>query len=238
MAAQKNGHRTNSMGLAALVASVLALGACAKGGQDYTSSIPADYRDRHPITLGHSNETMDIFAGRGAMDYRQTEDVRSFGQQYMTHGQGPLIAYLPTGANGAHISEGLNSIRKVLAAGGASGRLQVAHYQPQHGGAAPIRLAYARLKAQVAHKCGYEGDSITPITIQQSNSNLSPYNFGCSYQQNLAAQIDDPRDLIRPRQDGPVDVNKRVKAIERMRDGQMQELKPSGTSIRNAVGGT
>jgi pilus assembly protein CpaD len=68
-----------------------------------------------------------------------------------------------------------------------------------------------------------------------NSSNQSAYNFGCTYQKNLAAQIADPRDLVRPRQEGPVDVTKRLAGIDRIRKETSNELRPSGTSLRDNV---
>ncbi|MGL4441848.1 MAG: CpaD family pilus assembly lipoprotein, partial [Bosea sp. (in: a-proteobacteria)] len=84
--------------------------------------------------------------------------------------------------------------------------------------------------------CSYMDGDIVPTRFKDSNSNSSPYNFGCSYQKNLAAQIADPRDLVRARQEGPIDVERRTGGIERIRDGEAQELKPGGKSLKTLVG--
>jgi pilus assembly protein CpaD len=74
-----------------------------------------------------------------------------------------------------------------------------------------------------------------PTRWRENNTNSSPYNFGCSYQKNLAAQVADPRDLVRPRQEGPIDVERRTSGIERIRENQAQELKPGGKSLKSLV---
>ncbi len=202
-----------------------------------TSSIPDDYRQRHQIGLTRANETLEVFVGRtgAGLDRRQAEDVRGFARDYMQNGEGPLVAYLPTGTDGRHVSAGLAAIRSSLAGGGASGRLQVAHYQPDHTGPAPIKLSFAKLKAGTATHCSYSEGEIVPTRWRENNTNSSPYNFGCSYQKNLAAQVADPRDLVRPRQEGPIDVERRTSGIERIRENQAQELKPGGKSLKSLV---
>ncbi|MGL4635753.1 MAG: CpaD family pilus assembly protein [Beijerinckiaceae bacterium] len=204
---------------------------------DVTGTIPHDYRERHPIQLVKANETMDIFVGNqsGDIGVRQQQDVRHFARSYMENGQGPLIAYLPTGGNNHGVSAGLNSIRNSLAGGGAGGRLQIAHYHPDTPGAAPIKLVYAKLTAQTPNKCGYESEEIIQTRFSANMQNTQSRNFGCTYQQNLAAQIADPRDLVRPRQDGPVDVNKRLAGIERLRTNPNNELKPAGTKLKEGI---
>ncbi|MCA3565029.1 MAG: CpaD family pilus assembly protein [Methylocystis sp.] len=217
----------------------LALGAAGcLASNDITKGIPYDYRDRHPISLGHANEVLEIFLNsrQAQLDPRATEDVRQFGRDYMAKGQGPLIAYLPSDGTPVAVQNGLTGIRQALAGGGASGRLQIAHYQSNAGPSAPIKLVYARLKADTTTKCGWQDEEIVPTRLKINSGNYSNYNFGCSYQKNLAAQIADPRDLVRPRQEGPVDAEKRLAGIERIREGDQNELKPAGTSIKQIVG--
>jgi pilus assembly protein CpaD len=216
-------------------AATMLLAGC-MGSHDATSSIPSDYRQRHPIVLTSANETLDVFVGSvGGLDHRQKEDVRSFARDYMANGQGPLIAYLPADSQTAGTNAGLNGIRQTLAGGGASGRLQIAHYHAGDGKAAPIRLAFAKLKATTPSPCGYEHDEIAPSRFSANISNRQANNFGCSYQRNLAAQIADPRDLVRPRQEGPIDVDKRLAGIERTRETDQSRLEPGGTSIKKLV---
>jgi pilus assembly protein CpaD len=235
--AGERAHRsTNPFGFLAIALLTTALSGC-MGSKDVTSSIPADYRQRHPIALVQANDTLDVFVGRASsgLDHRQREDVQQFAREYMQNGQGPLIAYLPAGGNTPGVNTGLNSIRQTLAGGGASGRLQIAHYTPAPGAASPIKLVFAKLTAQTASQCGYEGDEIVPTRLSANSTNQSAYNFGCTYQKNLAAQIADPRDLVRPRQEGPVDVTKRLAGIERIRKDTGNDLKPSGTSLKDNV---
>ncbi len=218
-----------------LCVAALALTGCSGRG-DTTSSIPADYRQRHPIVLTHANETLDVFTGSvGGLDLRQKEDIRQFAQDYMANGQGPLIAYLPAGGSTAGTNAGLTGIRQTLAGGGASGRLQIAHYQAQGGHAAPIKLAFAKLQASTPSPCGYEHDEIVPSRLAANQVNRQTNNFGCTYQRNLAAQIADPRDLLRPRQEGSIDVDKRLAGIERIRESDQKRLEPSGNTIKKLI---
>jgi pilus assembly protein CpaD len=218
-----------------LIVTAALVGACDR--HMTTATIPDDYRQRHPISLTRANETLEVFTGRngGKLDRRQTEDVRGFARGYMETGEGPLIAYLPAGANGHEVNQGLAAIRSALAGGGAAGRLHIAHYHPEQHGVAPIRLAYAKLKAGTDTVCNYaDGDAI-PTRFRDTNANLQPFAFGCAYQKNLAAQVADPRDLVRPRVEGPIDVERRTTGIERIRENEAQELKPGGKSLKTLV---
>jgi pilus assembly protein CpaD len=58
-------HRFARPRLAVLIGLTLALGGCmhSKGQDDMTSSIPNDYRQRHPITIQEADKTMEILVG-------------------------------------------------------------------------------------------------------------------------------------------------------------------------------
>ena len=60
------------------------------------------------------------------------------------------------------------------------------------GAAAPIRLSYTALRART-NTCG-----LWPDDLQGDQQNRSYYNFGCATQQNLAAMVKDPADLVSP----------------------------------------
>lgn len=225
---------------AARLVAAAALAAAAAGcfpRNDFTSGIPHDYRQRHAIGLTQANETLDVFVAThgGRLDRRQVEDVRAFARDYMQNGQGPLVAYLPSGGHAGATGQGLDQIRQALAGGGASGRLQIAHYPAQSGGASPIKLTFAKLKADTSTTCGYQDEEIVSSRYAISGSNGQSYNFGCSFQKNLAAQIADPRDIVRPRQEGPIDVDKRLAGIERIREAEQSRLEPASNSVRKQI---
>ena len=51
------------------------------------------------------------------------------------------------------------------------------------------------------------------------NQNKNYENFGCASQQNLAAQIANPSDLVGPRGMSPIDAANRATVIQTYRDG-------------------
>ena len=63
-----------------------------------------------------------------------------------------------------------------------------------------VRLTFTAIKAHVASECG-----VWPTDIGSGFENENYENFGCASQQNLAAIIADPNDLISPR--GPGEIN-------------------------------
>jgi pilus assembly protein CpaD len=52
------------------------------------------------------------------------------------------------------------------------------------------------------------------------SENKEYYNFGCSYQRNMAAMIDNPSDLVQPRSETPAYTMRRTEAFEKYRKGE------------------
>ncbi len=65
--------------------------------------------------------------------------------------------------------------------------------------ASPIRLVFQGLKARVADRCGQWPTDLASGGSIEGWKNEGYQNFGCATQSALAAQIDDPRDLVQAR---------------------------------------
>ena len=88
----------------------------------------------------------------------------------------------------------------------------MASYQaPSDEVSAPVRVAFTAMRAQT-DKCGR-----WPKDILDNAENKHYANFGCSYQNNLAAQIANPADLLGPRKLSPIDAEKRGVVIDEYR---------------------
>jgi pilus assembly protein CpaD len=89
------------------------------------------------------------------------------------------------------------------------GRIAISTYQ---AGApdvsAPIRISYAGVKAHT-NQCGRWPEDLT-----NTAENKHYADFGCSYQNNLAAQIANPTDLLGPRKQTTIDAENRSVVID------------------------
>jgi pilus assembly protein CpaD len=199
-----------------------ALGACARDSGPSDPVVSNDVRERHPIVLRDAPRSLDIFVGRagGGLDPRQAEDVAKFGEEYRNTGRGGLVAEIPTGTGrGRAARDTLEAIRRSLAHGGDF-RLSLTVKTYPIGDpnlATPIRLTFASLRAELPHTCGRWTDDAGISDWRQNTSNVSLWNFGCSSQATLAAQIADPIDLVRARSEGRADTVKRMNAIGKLR---------------------
>jgi pilus assembly protein CpaD len=236
-------ERARRMALPAALCAALLLGACAKGDIS-TSGVPTDTRERHPIVLRDAPRSLDVFVGRagGGLDPRQAEDVARFGEDYRRSGKGGLVAEVPTGT-GRDLAarDTLDGIRRSLARVGVSpGALSVRTYPIADPGlASPIRLTYASLQAGLPHSCGQWPTDLGASSYKTSAANEPYWNFGCATQANLAAQIADPLDLVRARNEGRLDTQKRMEAIRKLREGKdpSTQYRQEQTSVSSAVGG-
>ena len=196
---------------------------------------PADYRDRHPIVLTDAPKVLDVFVeGGGGLVSRERQDISDYLADYRSHGQGPLLAQVPAGPGTAPgTGRALERIREAV-----GGRLSVSQYRPTDPRlASPIRLSFKRLTAKVAGRCGLWPQDLGVADYAYQSRNEEYWNFGCAYQSNLAAQVADPVDLVRPRRDAVPDTARRMYNIGRIRQGQdPSTLYNQGTdSVRSSI---
>ena len=91
----------------------------------------------------------------------------------------------------------------------------IASYQaPSVDVSAPVRVSYTAMRAQT-DKCGRWPDDLLETMPKTSTTP----NFGCSYQNNLAAQIANPADLLGPRKQTPIDAENAAMSSTTTRTG-------------------
>ena len=209
----------------ALVGLALALGACTHTDEALTTaSVPADYRLRHPIAVQEADQSVVIFVGhaRGGLSAEQRADVMGLAQTWLHEGTGAINADVPTGTpNARAAADTFREVRAMLAAAGVPPRgIIVRDYRPDDPRQlATIRLNYAKISA-VAGPCGLWPDDIGPSANNPGYLENKPYyNFGCAYQRNMAAMVDNPSDLVQPRSETPPYTARRVNSYEKYKKG-------------------
>lgn len=195
---------------------VLLLSACGSTRDGTTTGSIDDYRERHPIVIAEAEHTMEVPVASG--DRRLTissrEVIRGFALSRSGQSEGTVQILYPQGApNSAAAHAVRDQIRNELKRGGVSDRHIVEGSYPVSGGeSSPVRLSFVATTAMVASTCGEWPKNIAP-----GLSNSQYHNFGCAYQNNLAAQIANPSDLLGPRAMTPVDAESRANALSRYR---------------------
>ena len=209
----------------ALFGLAVVLGACTHTDDAVTTaSVPDDYRLRHPIAIQEADRSVVIFIGhaRGGLSAEQRADVMGLAQTWLHEGTGAIIADLPVDTpNARAAADSIREIQSLLAAAGVPPRgLAVRRYHPEDPRQlATIRLNYPKISA-VAGPCGLWPEDLGPSVKDKSYfENKSYYNFGCAYQRNMAAMVDNPSDLVQPRTETPAYTPRRTEAFEKYRKG-------------------
>ncbi len=218
--------RSRALRLAgALIGIAVALGACTHTDEAVTASIPEDYRARHPLAVEEGNHSIVVFVGRGrgGLSASQRADVMGLAQDWRREATGAISIDVPVDTpNARAATDSLHEIQSLLAAAGVPPNGVLVHrYRPDDPKfLPPIRLTYPKLKA-VAGPCGLWPEDIGPSIKNKSYfENKSYYNFGCAYQRNMAAMVENPSDLEQPRPETPPYTMRRSEAFEKYRKGQ------------------
>ncbi len=188
---------------------------------------PYDIRERHPITLREGQETVEVFLGRyrGGLTPSQRADVLSFAQAWRHDATSGVIIDVPSNrATARSASDALRQIYSIFAASGIPrNAVHVRNYRARGTTLASIKLNYAKIVAS-AGPCGQWPKDLGPASGKMYLTNDPYWNFGCSSQHNLAAQVANPADLVQPRGTTPAYEARRSVAIGRYTKGQA----PSG----------
>jgi pilus assembly protein CpaD len=223
---------------AAAVVCAVGLAGCNWSRHEIVGAVPDDYRTRHPIVLDEDLAVLDVPVGPGGSRLAPASyaNVMAFGQRFRKSGS-PLIAVvIPRGsANAQAAARAAGEIQGALASSGiAPQAISLRSYNAApRDTTAPIRLAYSRVVART-DQCGHWPDQLT-----ETGENRNYFNFGCATQQNLAAIVENPLDLVYPRDSVPPDAERRGTVLDNYRRGsptQSDYSRESGGRIAG-VGG-
>jgi pilus assembly protein CpaD len=191
--------------------------------KDTTASIPANYRQRHPITIKEADHSIEVFVGsnRGSLSPRQRADVLAFAQSWKREATGGIIVDTPSGTTNERAAQAAShEVRSILAASGIPlYAINVRPYQPENRHAlATVHLNYPRIAAE-AGPCGLWPADLGPGYEMSHNENKPYWNLGCASQRNLAAMVENPADLVQPRGEGPAYNARRTMVLDKYNKG-------------------
>lgn len=205
--------------LAAAGLAAVLLSGCANREHVIVGSIPDDYRTRHPIVINEQEHTFDIPVASGDRKLTQSlrESVRGASGSYHRMASGSVRVMVPVGSPNAGAASLISrEIVDILAADGVPrNRIIVTSYPaPSPQVAAPVRITFLATTAS-AGPCGRWPEDM----LANSDQNRNYENFGCSSQHNLAAQVENPGDLLGPRGSSPIDAERRATVVDAYQKG-------------------
>ena len=204
--------------LAAVLLAGVMLAGCQSVTATHTTLTDQDYRKRHPILIAEQPEVMDIPVAMKATELTPDIDrsINRFVNAYRASGTGFMNIQVPAGsANEVAALTAARAVKQVVQRSGvAPGHIRVTPYQiDNRAWVAPVRLSFLKVKA-VAPDCG-----IWPEDLGKPDTDKQFFNFGCAQQQNLAAMVQNPSDLVLPREMTPADGEQRSRVIDLYRRG-------------------
>lgn len=210
----KTPHMASRLAALPLLAA-LALSGC--GGFNGAQEAQFDASYNHPISVTPDVPTLNI-AVSGTLSVQDRAAIATFAAAYKERGHGPLTVATPSGsANSTLAMNVLVEVRNQLAKAGVSAsRIEYTPYRASSAnGNAPILMSYKQFVA-MASPCGDWSDELA-----YNPSNIPPKNFGCATQNNLAAMVADPADLVTPRTMTASDAQRRGQVFDKYRKGEI-----------------
>jgi len=199
---------------AAAVGAILMAGSCSVMNDGAT--ISEDGARNHPITVEPSYRDLKVQFGAGA-DGMSSEDAAKFDSfltDYRLHGNGSLGISVPSGASSRTAITYFGE--RAAASGISRDKILVSTHEAANGDRR-VDVSYIAYTART-QSCGDWSEN-EAFTLE----NQTPRNFGCSVQQNIAAMVADPRDLLGPGGQGPVDTARRAAVLDHYEKGEITQ---------------
>lgn len=204
--------------LTAIVTAALLAG-CAARDSVTVGAVPDDYRTNHPIVIAEKEQVIDLPVGASERGMTKTQRVAlgGFLSDYDRSAAPVLNILVPVGSQNsvAASQAGSDFAHYAKKFGVPASRIMLSSYQAGAADvSAPVRVSYTAMTAQT-NKCGRWPEDI----VANTSDNKHYANFGCSYQNNLAAQVANPADLLGPRKMTEPDAERRSTVIDDYRSG-------------------
>ena len=174
---------------------------------------------RHPIAVDSDTAslTLAVDAKTRQLTPQMEADIKAFAAGYQMRGHGPLTIAAPVGSgNASNAARVARDAEKVAREAGLTDEELVSqgYNVSADEAAAPVILTFTRYVAS-ASPCGDWSKN-----YGRSLRNRSMPDYGCATQNNLAAMVEDPHDLIEPRPMGAADAERRSVVFDKYRKGE------------------
>jgi pilus assembly protein CpaD len=196
---------------AAALASILVAGSCSATNDG--SMISEDGVANHPIAVEPSYRELKVNFAGGAEGISADDAVKfdEFLADFRAHGNGSLGISVPGGA--ASRAAITFFAERAAATGISRDKILVSTHDVANGDFR-VDVSY------IAYTASTQACRDWSENLAFSADNLTPKNFGCSVQHNIAAMVADPRDLLKPRRFDPADANRAGTVITNYEQGK------------------
>lgn len=198
---------------AGALGAMLIAGSCAAPTAD-PNGMMEDGAVNHPILVEPSFRDLKVNFTGGAQGINDNDAVKfdAFLADYRLHGNGSLGISVPAGAPAR---DAITFFAERAAATGISRDKILVSTHDVTNGDWRVDVSYIAYSAHT-DKCGDWSENLA-----YSADNQTPKNFGCAIQQNIAAMVADPRDLLGPRPMDATDTRRRMTAIDNYEQGKI-----------------
>lgn len=199
-------------------AALMGLAACAsappdQGPNKLAATETQQWMDRIKVTSAPDEIVLAPHAS--GLSANQSAALEGLVDRWLTAEGRELVVTAPNKA-GAMATQ----IRDRLITLGAPGsRVRVVGFDPTGPEDDTIRVGFLRYQAEPL-KCGQHWENLTA-----TRNNTAYDNFGCAMAANIAAQVANPEDLVRPRDGTPVDAGRRDTVLGAYRRGDVTSSK-------------
>jgi len=208
-------------------AALIAMGSCASTPDTHPGMTMADGAVNHPIMVEPSYRALKLNWNNGLS---QPEDVQfsAFVSDYLARGNGSIAVSAPATLGGQQMAGWFAA--RINAMGVSREKILIASHDAPEGDMR-VEINYVTYQART-DKCGDWSDNLA-FTLM----NDTPKNFGCAVQQNIAAMVADPRDLMGPRGLGESDGARRTTVIGNYEQGKITSAEKRKTDLPNEQSG-
>lgn len=194
----------------AAIAAVLLAGSCA-GPERQGDGSSSDGAVNHPILVAPHFSTikLNFSAPEAGLLPDDAAKFEAFVADYLTRGSGSISVSAPKGADAAATLGYFGT--RLFNMGVQRSRILVGTREDSDS---RVEIGFIAYTART-DPCGDWSENLS-----KTFSNRTAKNFGCAVQQNIAAQVADPRDIVEMRPTDPSDAVRRATVIDNYEKGK------------------
>lgn len=199
--------------LVALLAASLSLTACVGGPASLGGEPPLTPTGRYQLQVEPGLDRIALAVHEQGLTANQGAALQGLIQRYAASGAQAMVIEAPEGADPVALQSAYAVQAALTDWGVPTNQIRLVSYAGPDA-RAPIVVGFQTVRA-VVPRCGQVWGNLS-----RTGDNQASANFGCAVTANLAAQIENPRDIETPRAMTPTDAPRRTVVIAKYRAGE------------------